>query len=195
MAHIPDGIAPPALLVAATAFSAVGCAIGLKRLDTQRIPQVAILSSAFFVASLVHFPVGPSNVHLLLTGLTGIMLGWAAFPAILIALLLQALMFGFGGITTLGINTLNMALPALICGWAFRRLPRRPLMAGLCGGGGVVLTVLGVAATLAASGREFWPAIHLLVLSHLPVVVIEAVFTAAVIGLLVRVRPQSLDLS
>ena len=47
---------------------------------------------AIFVASLVHVPVGPSSMHLVLNGLLGLLLGWAAFPAILVGLLLQAVL-------------------------------------------------------------------------------------------------------
>ena len=70
--------------------------------------QVGILSSAFFMASLIHVPIGPSSVHLLLNGIVGLLLGWGAFPAILVGLALQAMFFQFGGITVLGVNTLNV---------------------------------------------------------------------------------------
>lgn len=46
----------------------------------ESIPKVGVLSSAFFVATLIHVPVGPSSIHLVLNGLMGVMLGWAAFP-------------------------------------------------------------------------------------------------------------------
>jgi cobalt/nickel transport system permease protein len=39
------------------------------------------------VASLIHVPIGPSNAHLILNGLVGLLLGWGAFPAILVALI------------------------------------------------------------------------------------------------------------
>jgi hypothetical protein len=104
-----------------------------------------------FVASLVHFTVGPSSVHLLLTGLTGIILGWAAFPAMLVGLFLQA-----GGLISFGANVMNMAVPAVVCGGLFRlfsaRGPRTAIVAATTlGGFGVLL----VAVDLAASGREF----------------------------------------
>lgn len=200
MAHIPDGVLSLPVLAAGVAVTVMGCAYGLRRLDPDRIPQVAVLSSVFFVASLVHFPVGPSSVHLILNGLTGVALGWAAFPAILVALLLQAMLFGFGGVVVLGVNVMNMAVPAVLCGVLFRAVLRRwpgrlrpaVLAAGAAGALGVLLTGLGVAASLAFSGREFLPAAHLVVLSHIPVMVVEAVFTAAAAGLLVRVKPDFL---
>jgi cobalt/nickel transport system permease protein len=200
MAHVPDGVLSAPVIVAGAAVSLAGCAYGLRRLEAERIPQVAVLSAVFFVAALVHFPVGPSSVHLILNGLTGIVLGWVAFPAIVVALLLQAVLFGFGGLVVLGVNVANMALPAVLCGALFRAVARsgrrrRTMMAaGLAGGLGAVLTALLVALALALSGREFATAAKLVVFTHLPVVVIEAVFSAAVIGLLLRVKPEFLGL-
>ena len=47
-------------------------------------------------------------MHLILNGLLGMLLGWAAFPSIFVALMLQAILFQYGGITVLGVNTFNM---------------------------------------------------------------------------------------
>lgn len=198
MAHIPDGVVSVPVLVAGAVVTAAGCGYALKRLAPERIPQVAILSAVFFVASLVHFPVGPSSVHLILNGLTGVVLGWASFPAILIALLLQAALFGFGGVVVLGVNVMNMAVPAVISGLLFNVLHRRAagnhgrsvIAAGFCGGLGVLLTTLAVALSVGSSGREFIPAAKLIVFTHVPVMIIEAAFTAAAIGLLLRVKPE-----
>jgi cobalt/nickel transport system permease protein len=43
-----------------------------------------VLSATFFVASLIHVPVGPSSVHLIMSGLAGLVLGWTAFPALFV---------------------------------------------------------------------------------------------------------------
>jgi len=66
-------------------------AVALRQLDYERIPQAAVLAAAFFVASLVSVPVGPSSVHLLLNGLMGLLLGWAAVLGSLAGVLLHAL--------------------------------------------------------------------------------------------------------
>lgn len=199
MAHIPDGVLSWPVLAAGAAVTALGVARGLRGLDPARVPRVAVLSAVLFVASLVHFPAGLSSVHLLLNGLAGIILGWAVFPAMLVALLLQAVLFGFGGLVVLGVNTMNMALPGLAAGLVFRAAwradrPRRAMLLGaLAGGGGVLATALLVGAALALSGREFMVAARLVVLTHLPVMVVEAVFTAAVVSLLARVKPEMLE--
>ena len=89
--HIYEGVfaATPhgqLLLLAGAAATAAGTAIGLRKLDYQRMPQAAVLTAAFFVASLIHVPLGATSVHLVLNGLLGLVLGWAAFPAVLVAL-------------------------------------------------------------------------------------------------------------
>ena len=87
--HISEGILSAPVLISGGALTVVGTAIGLKRLDYDRIMGVAIMAATFFVAALIHVPLGPGSVHLVLNGLLGVVLGWACFPAILIALLLQ----------------------------------------------------------------------------------------------------------
>jgi len=84
------------------------------------------VSAAFFTASLIHLPLGPGNVHLILSGLMAAVLGWAAAPSILTALFLQALFFQFGGFTVLGVNTVIMAAPALLLAALLRPSLVRP---------------------------------------------------------------------
>ena len=118
--HISEGVLSPAVLGAGAVLAAAGIVIGLRKLDYDRLMTVAILAAAFFVGSLIHVPIGPSSVHLILNGLLGMLLGWAAFPSIFVALMLQAILFQYGGITVLGVNTFNMAFPAVVCYYAFR---------------------------------------------------------------------------
>ena len=202
MAHIPDGVLSAPVLIGAALATAAGVAIALRRLDTDRIPQTAVLTAVFFVASLVHIPIGPTSVHPLLSGLMGLVLGWAAVPAILVGLVLQAAFFGFGGITVLGVNTLNIALPALVMaaviGPPLRRTvsPRRAALLGaLAGGGGVILTAVLVCLSLGLSAPEYRPALTIVLASYGPLAAVEAVLTAAAVSLLRRVKPELLCLA
>ena len=102
--HISEGVLSGPVLITSAGLAAAGTAIGLKKLDYEKVAKIGMLSAAFFVASLIHVPIGPSNAHLILNGLVGLLLGWPAFPAILVALALQGAFFQYGGITTLGIN-------------------------------------------------------------------------------------------
>ena len=122
--HLSEGIVTATVLAGGTTAAAAGLVVGLKQLKPERIPRVAVLSSAFFVASLIHIPMGPVSVHLVLNGINGLVLGWAAFPSIFVALTFQMLLFQFGGITVLGLNTLIMAFPAVIVQMGFGRIVR-----------------------------------------------------------------------
>lgn len=195
MAHIPDGVAAIPVLVAGAALSLGGMALGLRHLTPERLPKAAMLSALFFVASLVHFPVGISSVHLLMGGLAGILLGWAAFPAIAVGLVLQAALFGFGGVVVLGVNLANIALPAVLAGLLGRRLLGRPALAGAVAAGGAVAgTAAMVALSLALSGREFLVAGQALAVTYVPLMAVEAVATAAMVGLLAKVKPDALEM-
>ena len=80
--HISEGVLNGPVLVAGAAVALAGTAVGLRRLELDRVAQAGMLAAAFFVASLIHVPVGPSNAHLILNGIVGLLLGWAAFPGI-----------------------------------------------------------------------------------------------------------------
>ena len=201
MAHIPDGVLSAPVLIVGAAVALMGGAVGLRRLESERIPEAALLSAVFFVAALVHFPVGPTSVHLILNGLTGVVLGWVAFPVIAVALLLQAVLFGFGGIVVLGVNVASMAVPAVLCRGVFLMIAgsgasRRRVVwgASLAGGVGVLMTALLVSLALALSGREFQTIAAVTMLAHVPVAIIESAFSAAAIGLFARLKPEFLGL-
>jgi cobalt/nickel transport system permease protein len=197
--HISEGVLSVPVLAGGGLLAAAGVAVGLRKLDYERVPRVAVLSSAFFVASLIHVPIGPSNVHLVLNGLVGIVLGWAAFPAVLIALLLQAVLFGYGGLTALGVNTVVMGAPAACVYLAFHRWLRRGSGGGAFALGFAAgsLAILGGTALLAAAlmttGEAFEKVAKLTVLAHVPVAVIEGLITGAVVAFLRQVRPELLD--
>lgn len=197
--HISEGLLEPKILAGTAILAAVGVAIGLGRTRDTDIPSMGMLSAAFFVASLVHVPIGPGSMHLVLNGLLGMVLGIRAFPVILVGLLLQALLFQFGGLTALGANTLNMALPAvivsLVLGWA-----KKPGVNGavftvaafLCGAGSVLASGLMVGLTLGLNGEAFLPAATALVIGHIPVMIIEGLVTASCMGFLKKVKPGML---
>ncbi len=202
MAHIPDGILSAPVLIGGTTVAVAGIALGLRKLDDRTIPKAAILSAAFFAGSLIAIPVGPSSVHLLLSGLMGLMLGTAAFPAIVVALLLQALLFGFGGLTTLGVNAVNMAVPGIVLAAALGPMIRTTGSAGLRAGLAALigaLAVLGtggmVALSLYLSSSDYTPVASVLLATYLPLAIGEAFITATVVTFLARVQPEALRLA
>lgn len=196
--HISEGVLSAAVLGSGAALAVAGAAIGLKKMDYEAIPRVALLSAAFFVATLIHVPVGPVGLHLVLNGLMGLLLGWLAVPAILIALFLQALLFQFGGLTVLGVNTVIMAAPAVVCFYAYRPLLRRPgplAAAGAfaCGATAILLSGLLVAVSLITTGEAFLQVAGLVLLAHIPVMLIEGVITLFIFLFLMKVKPEMLE--
>ncbi|MBN1534057.1 MAG: cobalt transporter CbiM [Spirochaetes bacterium] len=197
--HISEGICSPPVLAAGMVIAAAGAAYGMKKIDTESIPKVGVLSSAFFVASLIHVPIGPTSVHLVLNGLMGLLLGWAAFPAIMIALLLQGVLFQYGGLTSLGVNTVNMALPAVICCCLFRGMIRggdikKTALAGFaCGFVSLTLSIAFVALTLLLTQKGFLVTVQVVLAAHIPVMVIEGIVTAFALVFLKKVKPEILE--
>ena len=197
--HISEGILSAPVLITGAALTVAGTAVGLKKMDTDRIPQVAILSAAFFVASLVHVPIFPVSVHLILNGLVGLFLGWVAFPAILVGLTLQAMLFQYGGFTSLGVNSLNMAFPALVCYYIFgsgvrsKNLKFSAISSFMCGFGAVFLGSLMVALSLTFTGEHFLIIAKIVVVAHLPVMFIEGLIALFCVRFLKNVKPEILE--
>lgn len=197
--HISEGVLSAPVLLAGAALTTGGIYLGLKKMEESTIPQVAILSSAFFVASLIHVPIGPASVHLIMNGINGLLLGWMAFPSILVALALQAILFQFGGITTLGVNILNMALPAVLCFLLFNSWTRSTKIgvalsfAFVCGFMAVLLGSLMVALSMFLTGESFFEVATLVVIAHIPVMVIEGILTVFCVGFFRKVKPEVLE--
>jgi cobalt/nickel transport system permease protein len=195
--HISEGVLSGPVLISGGALAVAGTAIGLKKLDYDRIAQAGMLSAAFFVASLIHVPVGPANAHLILNGLVGLLLGWAAFPAILVALVLQAMLFQFGGITALGVNTIIMALPAVLCyficsPFLHKKSALALAAAFVCGFLSVALSALILGLALVFTEENFLEVSAIVIAAHIPVMVIEGLVTAMCVAFLKKVQPNML---
>jgi cobalt/nickel transport system permease protein len=193
--HIVDGALAPEVLIGGGVLAVAGLAMGLRKLPIDKIPATGVLSATFFVASLIHVPVGPSSVHLIMSGLAGLVLGWSSFPALFVGLLLQAIFFGFGGLTVLGVNTFNIAFPAVVAGLLFRGMVSRsnPVTAAVIGGCAgafsIALTTVFVAIALGLSGDAFVPAAKLVFFAHIPIMLIEGLVSAAAVYLIAKVKP------
>ncbi|HDQ40377.1 MAG TPA: cobalt transporter CbiM [Desulfonatronum sp.] len=195
--HIAEGVLSVPVLAAGAATTFVGIWIGLRRLEENRLILAAVLAATFFVGSLIHVPLGPSSVHLLLNGLAGLLLGWIAFPVLFVGLLLQAVLFQFGGLLVLGVNTCTVALPAVLCGCLLRALlargGRTALVAGFAAGAGAVLgTALLTALALTLTDQGFLVAAKLVVAAHLPLAAVEGLVAMFAVGFLGRTRPDLL---
>ncbi|MDH2924917.1 cobalt/nickel transport system permease protein [Nicoletella semolina] len=203
--HLSEGVlSMPTLLVGAT-VATVGVVIGLRQMEYDKLPFVALFTAAFFVASTIHIPVGIGSVHLILNGLAGVFIGWAVFPAFLIALVLQILFFSFGGFSVLGINLCIMALPSVIVHYLLRHYlsrhsntsnpSKKPFVFAGCLAGtiGILGSVLIASLVLAIDGgREYGDLIILLVITHIPVFITDSLISAGVLLSLTKMYPLAL---
>lgn len=133
--HVPDGLMDPVVaLVGSVEFFVVLAAVLMlssKRMKEQNLPRIAVLCAGIFVAQMLNFPIGGGTTgHLIGAALLAILAGpLVAVIGITVVLIIQALMFGDGGITAFGINATNMALIAPLTAWAVYTLVK-PLLDG-----------------------------------------------------------------
>jgi len=198
MVHISDGVLPPAMLAAGFLIALTLLVFSMRNIRIEEIPKVSLITAALFVASLVHFPIGPTSVHLIMNGLAGILLGRRAFIGVFVALTLQAVFFQHGGLSVLGVNAFNIGVPALLAWQLFEKRrglesPHLEAVFGALAGGLAVLTsVLLVSLELLALGEAFNEISLLVIGAHLPVIIIEALVVGAAAGFLLKVKPEML---
>ena len=212
--HIPDGILPAQICVGGYAIAGGVTWYALRQIhktsDPQaEIPKAALLAATFFVGSSINIPLPPASVHLILNGLLGALLGWYAWPAILIGLFLQAVLIGHGGLTTLGVNAAMIGIPALMAhqlfqlrhqlGQAFRPSWSLGIFSFLSGAMGLGLTVLiffgliifTLPSTLDQTTEQ--TALMALLVAHIPLIFVEGIFTVLLTLFLLRVKPELLE--
>jgi cobalt/nickel transport system permease protein len=210
--HIPDGFLPAPVSIAGYAAAGGVTWYSLRQINRdpnprENIPKASLLTAAFFVASWIHIPIPPASVHLILNGLLGTILGYYAFPAILIGLFFQAVMFQHGGFSTLGVNATMFGVPAILAYHLFQLRHAigkenriwTGIFAFLGGAGGLgiatliffalVITFIPAEINVEAERR----AIYGLVLAHIPLMAIEGAFTAAIVLFLQRVKPELIE--
>ncbi|MCU0524121.1 MAG: cobalt transporter CbiM [Elainella sp. Prado103] len=213
--HIPDGLLPASVCIGGYALTGGATWYSLRQINrrsnpTEDIPKAALLTAAFFVASSIHIPIPPASVHLVLNGLLGVVLGYYAFPAILIGLFFQAVMFGHGGLTTLGVNAAMMGIPALLSSYLFclhhhfhrtktsqsnRWVILFAFLAGAIGLGLSTLIFMSLIITTIPSGFDASTeqmALYGLTIAHFPLMILEGVFTAMLVLFLRKVKPELL---
>ncbi|MGD1865073.1 MAG: cobalt transporter CbiM [Phormidesmis sp.] len=218
--HISEGFLPAQVCIAGYGTTGLLTWYSLRQINRQgnpnaKIPKASLLTAAFFVASSISIPIPPTSVHLLLNGLLGVVLGYFAVPAILIGLLFQAMFFGHGGLTTLGVNASMLGFPALLAYHIFQlRFVLEPKEQAFSQSNGSIWRIgafsfLGGALGLALTALIFFVlmvtlvsadfdvqteqvAVTYLTLAHLPLAIIEGGFTAMLAVFLQRVKPELL---
>jgi len=131
--HIPDGYLGPPTYLAAYAACAPLWAIAARRLrerlSARRAPLLAISAAFSFLVMMFNVPLpGGTTGHAVGGVLIAIAVGpWGAMLSITIALAIQALLFGDGGITAIGANCLNIAFVMPFTGYGAYSLLSRLL--------------------------------------------------------------------
>lgn len=126
--HIPDGYLGPATygaMYAATVPFWAAASWKLNRtLKAKQAPFLAIGAAFSFVIMMFNIPIiGGTTGHATGATLIAILLGpWAAMIAVSVALIIQAILFGDGGITAIGANCFNMAVAGVFAGYGVYRL-------------------------------------------------------------------------
>jgi cobalt/nickel transport system permease protein len=126
--HIPDGYLSPQTTIPVLAGMVPVWAVALRKvkktLSAKRIPTLALCAAFSFVIMMFNVPViGGSSAHAVGAVFIAILLGpWAATISVSTALLIQALVFGDGGILTFGVNCLNMAVIMPFAGYYIYKL-------------------------------------------------------------------------
>ncbi|MCK9603676.1 MAG: cobalt transporter CbiM [Candidatus Omnitrophica bacterium] len=168
--HIPDGYLGPATCGVFYAVMlpiwALASRIVKKTLKARQVPMLAIGAAFSFVIMMFNVPIpGGTTGHAVGGVLVAILLGpWAACIAITVALVIQALLFGDGGITAIGANCFNMAFVLPFAGYyiykaisynAPRGSNRRVIAAGIAG-----YIALNIAAGLTGFEFGIQPLLH-----------------------------------
>ena len=201
--HIPDGYLD--LKIAGLFYGLSGAVIGysIKKLREQNInwALVGIVAASIFAAQMLNWPIpGGTSAHFVGGALAGILLGpYAASIAMASVLTVQCLVFGDGGVTSLGANIWNMGIVDVFVGYYVYNLLKNKnlyLASFLAGWLGITLAAIfagielglsssfhyNIATTVGAMG--FW---------HALLGIVEGIITASIVGYIASVRPDLLE--
>ena len=223
--HIPDGYLSPStcatMYVAAAPFWYIALQRVRRLLHTKLVPLLAVFSAFSFVIMMFNLPLpGGTTGHAVGMGIATIILGpWGSMLAVSVALLIQALFFGDGGVTAFGANCFNMAIVgSLVSYWVYRAIaghtaitsPRRVVAAAIAGYAAINVAALCAAIEFGiqpalftdASGAPLYApyplsvTIPAMLIGHLTIAgLAELVITAGVVAYLQRSDPALLKLT
>ncbi len=196
--HISDGILTAPVLASGFVGAGILAVATMRNMDMEEVPKISVITAVFFVASSIKVPLGPTSVHLILNGLVGVVLGWRAFPAILLGLILQAIIFGHGGLTVIGVNALMMGGGGLVAYLLWQQRHRFTfkkkifVFGALAGAVGVFSSGIILALALMTTGEAFHAIAGAVLVAHIPIMLIEAGVVGACAEFLQKVKPEVL---
>ncbi len=213
--HIPDGFVSPKVYIPAYAVAAglwVYAARRVKRdLSEEALPLIAVITALAFVLMMIAIPLpGGTSVHASGIGVLAVLFGgWVSFLSISMVLMIQALLFGIGGVTSLPVNALAMGLAGgFVASWGFRLIEHLSVKTALFLAGWlavfvpaiILAVVLGIQPSIAhtAEGTPlFFPfgikiTLPAITIPHALLGIGEGVLTVLVYQFVTRLRRPSL---
>lgn len=218
--HIPDGYLSPAtsftLYAASSPFLFKASREINRKLEAKIVPMVSLFSALSFIIMMFNVPLpGGTTGHAVGATLISIVLGpWIAMLSVTVALSIQALFFGDGGILSLGANIFNMAIVMTLAGyaifsfldhWSKNRIRRKIIFSAAAGYVAINLSALFTATELglqpvlyhSSSGQAlYFPfslsvSIPAMMAGHLTVAgIAEALITGVSLSWIYRTNPE-----
>jgi cobalt/nickel transport system permease protein len=203
--HIPDGIMSTP--IATGGFLVAGAALSLtlrhanKNLDEKQIPLLGITGAFIFAAQMINFPVGAgTSGHFMGAAFAALLLGpLNGFLIMTVILAIQCLLFADGGLTALGINTMNMGLVAGLIGYGVFHMAQHALpktrqafliAAGFAAWISIVACSAACAAELLFSGAIPAALVPAMLGVHAVIGLGEALLTVGALITILQVRPE-----
>jgi cobalt/nickel transport system permease protein len=204
--HIPDGFLDLRVALFIAVVAAAGLAFALRQVrlavGDRLVPLMGVMAAGIFAGQMVNFPLlgVPASGHLMGGVLAAAVLGpWGGLVAIAAVLVVQCFVFGDGGVTALGANTLNMACIGSTGGYVLYAALRRliggkagTVIAAMLASWLIVpLAALAFAVEMSLSGTAPFTRLATLMLGyHILIGLGEALLTGLVVAWVVRVRPD-----
>jgi cobalt/nickel transport system permease protein len=211
--HIPDGFLTPYVIIPTFIITIIFWGISAKytKLTEQQVPIMGLLTALFFAAMMMNYPIiGGTTAHLLGGATIGLILGpFAGCISITIILVLQAFLFGDGGLTAMGANVLNMGvigivIPCvifLVANKVFKLKSIPSILATIFISAFLsdVLAAVSAGIELGLSQPIFQYGLSIAVpamaINHSIIGVAEGIVTVIIIGTLLKLRPDILERS
>jgi cobalt/nickel transport system permease protein len=203
--HIPDGFLGPKTWIGLTVISGLFLIAAIKRFKRdeleQRVPLIGVTAAFVFAAQMLNVPIaGGTSGHFMGGVLACMLLGpWTGFIIMSLVLVIQALIFQDGGLTTLGANIFNMGLIGSVGGfyvyfifrlllWGDRTRPVAYALAAWCS---IMLSALFAALELSVSGTvKLALGLPAMLSVHAVIGVFEAIITTTALLAIWRTRPE-----
>jgi len=179
--HISDGILTLEVTIVSTVVAFGFLFYSFKNLSNDKIALASAFSALFFVASFIHIPFGPTQIHLMLLGFIGIFLGSISIFSISLALILQALLLGFGGVSSIGANILIMGVSSYLVFLLFNlRILQKlneKIKFFLVGFSGILISSIILFFLLIFSKNEYENVAYSILAINIPTMILEGLVT------------------